>query len=74
MLTSVFSLLFSCLINHLYNLSALYHHSLGLDDKSMTAILFGDEVDFIILFSYLQTIMLSSIRLSSYVFLVLTYS
>ena len=36
------------------NLSALYHYSMGLDDKSVTTILFWDEVDFVALISYLQ--------------------
>ena len=38
------------------NLSALYHYSLGLDDESVTTILFGEEVGFVALISYLQKI------------------
>ncbi|KAJ8424543.1 hypothetical protein Cgig2_010843 [Carnegiea gigantea] len=42
------------LLTNSSNLSTLYHYSLGLDDESVTTILFGDEVDFVALISYLQ--------------------
>ena len=55
MLSLAFLFFFSpALLTTFSNVSALYHRSLGLNDVSVTNVLFMDEVDFVALISYLQ--------------------